>query len=109
MCLQPLKTNYSLEVSRSVPEGPNNQNPGTRVPVRTTNGSSPGRDGTEQHLSHQALPRSTLPSNLISQTRVAAATRPDKINPTESPYSLVWTALEEGNQSVRLALNLGQD
>ena len=59
------------------------KSPARKCRVSTTNGSSPGRDGTERP--HQALPPSTLTPNLISQARVAVAARPIKSTPQSRP------------------------
>jgi hypothetical protein len=71
------------------------KSPARKCRVSTSNGSSPGRDGTERHSSQSASswfdpdPQPDFPSQGCSR-------RPsNKINPTEPTNPLIWTALDE--------------
>jgi hypothetical protein len=54
------------------------KSPARKCRVSITNGSSPGRDGTERHSSPSGSSSFDPDPNLISQARVAAAARPIK-------------------------------
>jgi hypothetical protein len=97
-----LKSSSSAEWARSLSKQPTQsrrdgtiKSPARKCRVRITNGSSPGRDGTERHSS----PSGSSPFDLDPQPDFPHQGRgrssSNKINPTESSIPLIWTALAE--------------
>jgi hypothetical protein len=69
------------------------KSPARKCRVSITNGSSPGRDGTERHSSPSGSSSFDLDTQPDFPSQGCGRSSSNKINPTESSNPLIWTAL----------------